>query len=364
MVLHLTPPPPYLQDGRSGKRPTLVLVQALRALAALFVVFHHAQFDAEHFGGPAGFTPNRALPWEVGVDIFFVISGFVIVHASRGLFGRAGAARTFVARRLIRIVPLYWLATALFLVAGLVLPRALNSPPPAAADIVASLLFVPYVNGLGNAQPVFSLGWTLNYEMAFYLVFAAAIAAALSRRTAVLVVALFFAGLVGVGAVVALPMPLSFWANPMVLEFVFGMGLALARDTGGRPGLILRAVLVLIATRMLQDDLTQDGIARAFAWGVPAAMLVAAAVFGPEPRLPEPVARALVLLGDASYALYLFHPFALRAARIALAGREVGPSVYIALSMAAAVILAIAVHLAFEKPVMRYLRRRLAGDAR
>lgn len=354
MVLHLAPPPPAPAD-----RQRLVLVQALRAIAALFVVFLHAQYDAIHFTGPAGFALLRPLPWEVGVDIFFVISGFVIVHATRGQFGKAGASGGFLARRLIRVVPLYWLATGLFLLVAFARPGALNSLPPSGAEIAASFLFVPYVNSLGAAQPVLTLGWTLNYEMAFYLVFAAAMAAGLARARTVLMVALFFVALTSLGFLVALPMPLSFWANPMALEFVAGMGIALARDTGGRPGIILRTVLAAVAIRMLHDDLTQDGVERAFALGVPAAMLVMAAVFGPEPRLPAPLARTLVLLGDASYALYLFHPFALRATRLMLSGAGIGPAAYIAIATVAAVVLAVAVHLVFERPVMRYLRGRL-----
>lgn len=355
MVLHLSPPPPYRPD----RGPRLMLVQALRAVAALFIVFVHAQFDAVHFGGAAGFVPVRALPWEVGVDIFFVISGFVIVHATRGQFGRAGAVRTFAARRLIRVVPLYWLATAAFLLVALARPGALNSPPPSPGEIAASFLFLPYTNSFGNAQPVLTLGWTLNYEMAFYLVFAAAMAFAMPRRQTVALVALFFAALTALGVLVALPMPLSFWANPIALEFVAGMGIALARDTGGRPGIILRAVLAAVAIRMLHADLMQDGVERVFALGVPAAMLVMAAVFGPEPRLPSVVARTLVLLGDASYALYLFHPFALRTTRLMLSGMEIAPWTYIAIATAAAVVLAVLVHVAIEKPVMGYLRRRL-----
>lgn len=353
MVLHLTPPLPYAPRGSSR----LVLVQALRAVAALFIVFVHAQFDARHFGGAEGFNPVRSLPWEAGVDIFFVISGFVIVHATRGAFG-PDSARLFMKRRLIRIVPLYWLATALFLGVSLALPGALNSPRPSLAEVGASFLFVPYINSLGAPQPVLTLGWTLNYEMAFYAVFAAAMAIALRRQQTVLVVAVFFAMLSVVGALLSLPMPLSFWANPMVLEFVAGMGIALARDTGGRPGIILRTVLAAAAIRMLHEDLTQDGVDRAFALGVPAAMLVMAAVFGPEPRLPRSLSRILVLLGDASYALYLFHPFALRAVRLMFAGTQMAPWTYIFIGVVSAIALAIAIHLAVEKPVMRYLRRR------
>lgn len=350
--------PPSASQPRSA--PMLVLVQALRAAAALFIVFLHAQFDATHFAGPGAFEAMRPVPWEVGVDIFFVISGFIIVHATRGQFGESGAARAFFARRMIRIVPLYWLATALFLLAALVLPGALNSSPPSVWQIAASFLFFPYVNDVGAAQPVFTLGWTLNYEMAFYLVFAAAMAAAWPRRQTVLAVAGFFGALTLLGLLVPLPMPLSFWASPIVLEFVIGMGIALLRETGARPGIVLRTVLAAVAIRMLHDDLTQDGVERALALGVPAAMLVMAAVLGPEPRLPGWLSRSLVLLGDASYALYLFHPFALRTARIMLSSTAISPLAYIAIVTVASVVLAIAVHLLFERPVMQFFRRRLA----
>ena len=93
----------------------IAVLQVLRAVAALTVVFGHAQHDALVSAMRAGqaFTRNHALPWGAGVDLFFVISGFIMVHASERLFGREGAARAFMLRRLIRIVPLYWLlATA------------------------------------------------------------------------------------------------------------------------------------------------------------------------------------------------------------------------------------------------------------
>ncbi|MFC0219287.1 acyltransferase family protein [Pseudochelatococcus lubricantis] len=354
MLLRMSPP----GRGPAGTAQKLVLVQMLRAAAALFVVFHHAQFDAAHFAPQGGFTPSRALPWEAGVDIFFVISGFIIVHSSRRLFAAPGARMTFLKRRLIRIVPLYWLASAAFLAVSLSLPAVLNSPRPGLSEVIASFLFWPYVNSAGVAQPMLSLGWTLNYEMAFYLVFALAIA--LPGRHAVLAVALFLSALVGLGTLVALPMPLAFWADSLVFEFVFGMGIAMLREAGGRPGIVLRVVLFSAAIRMLQADLTQDDIVRAVAWGVPAAMLVMAAVYGPEPRHPPLLGRLIVLLGDASYALYLFHPFALRATRLILSGMDVGPWGYVAIALPMAMMLAVAVHLLIERPVMRGLRRLLS----
>ena len=86
----------------------LVPVQVLRALAALSIAMLHAQHDAGTLAERLGqsFTPIDAFPWEAGVDVFFVISGFIMVHASAPLFGRAEARSTFLVRRVARIVPI------------------------------------------------------------------------------------------------------------------------------------------------------------------------------------------------------------------------------------------------------------------
>ncbi|MBV9537584.1 MAG: acyltransferase, partial [Acidisphaera sp.] len=97
-------------------------IRILRAVAALMVVLAHAQDDASHEALKAGatFARTHLLPWVAGVDLFFVISGFIMVHASERLFATPGGPATFLARRVIRVVPLYWGVTSLAL-AGLLL---------------------------------------------------------------------------------------------------------------------------------------------------------------------------------------------------------------------------------------------------
>ena len=90
------------------------------------------------------FEPLEALPWAAGVDVFFVISGFVMVHASRGLFARPGASGVFLARRLARIVPLYWGTTTLYLAVALAAPCLLNSALLEPWPVLASYLFIPF----------------------------------------------------------------------------------------------------------------------------------------------------------------------------------------------------------------------------
>ncbi len=110
----------------------LLHIQFLRGLAALSVAFLHAQHDAGSLAARTGqaFEPFTRLPFMAGVDVFFVISGFIMVYASRPLFGKPEARGIFLARRLARIAPLYWAVTTLYL--AIALDRARRLEPAAA----------------------------------------------------------------------------------------------------------------------------------------------------------------------------------------------------------------------------------------
>ncbi|GGC88188.1 acyltransferase family protein [Chelatococcus reniformis] len=362
------PPSSKAVASAPGGQPTLLGLQVLRALAALAVAIHHVQHEAAQLVAQDGrsFSASHVLPWLAGVDVFFVISGFIMVLSSARLFARPGASRVFLSRRLIRIVPIYWAATGLFLVVMLLTPQALNSPRPEVWQVVASLLFIPYARPDGLVQPVYSLGWTLNYEMLFYVLFGAAIG--LPRHLAVAAVTALLALAVALGlALGPLPEPLAYWTQPIVLEFVLGMGLGLLYARGVRLPLAVRAGLAVAALLALHADLPQTGAFGAFGnvigYGVPGALLVVAAAFGHAPGKPPRFETALATLGDASYALYLVHPFAIRFASQALVAAHLAPNVpaaaFIAVGLVVAVAAALAVHRWFEQPVLRLLRRRV-----
>jgi peptidoglycan/LPS O-acetylase OafA/YrhL len=341
-------------------------IQALRAIAAFMVAVHHVQYDAVALAQRSGavFQPSTVLPWMAGVDIFFVVSGFIMVHASAGLFGRPGGARTFLERRIARIVPLYWAATTLFLLIGLALPAVLNSGVPSFAQIAASYLFWPSASTVGLVQPVYSLGWTLNYEMLFYVLFAAGLL--LPARLTLAAVAAALAILVGAEALAGpLPLPFGFWGQPIVLEFAAGMGLALLWRGGLRLGHTARAAVAAagVATLLFGPHLAPGG-----AWsnlavhGSAAVLLVLAAASGAARSEPSLPVRALSAVGDASYALYLVHPFVIRGLREVFVHAGLGsPGLFIGLALAGAVLAALAVHHGFERPATAWLRRRLGA---
>lgn len=356
----------------------LETVQILRAVAALMVAALHVQHDAASLAMRTGesFAVSNALPWMAGVDIFFVISGFIMVHAARASFAQPGATRIFLARRAARIAPIYWLATSLMLAVAIVLPGALNSTTPVWGEIAASYLFLPYQRVDGLVQPVFSLGWTLNYEMFFYVLFGLCLA--LPRRLAVAAAIAILVALVTLGALVALPVAPAFWSRPIVLEFALGMVIGLARAEGLRLPGPARLALAALGAALLAADLGdgggQTGWTSVFAYGLPAACLVAACGLGDPARqragaraLP---ARAAVALGDASYALYLLHPFVSRGLRIVIerAGLAdwfgpagVGVYGFVAMALVVAGVVALVAHRAFEVPVTRAARRLLGG---
>jgi peptidoglycan/LPS O-acetylase OafA/YrhL len=363
--------PQCAKSGASTADPCvskLLHVQLLRAFAASSVAMLHAQNDAASLAVRFGqaFEPPDRFPWAAGVDVFFVISGFIMVHASRDLFCNRDARAIFLSRRIARIVPLYWAVTTLYLITAIAAPSLLNSAILEPWPVIASYLFIPFARPDGLAQPLYSLGWTLNYEMAFYAVFALAIVFA--RRRAVLGLTGLMATLVAVGAAVPLPQPFAFWTDPIILEFAFGLLLGLFEAEGMRLGRAARAGLVLAGVVILSVDFARpEGLIvlpRVLAWGLPAMLLVAAAALGFERTAPPgPVARFGVAVGDASYALYLLHPFSIRAGR-EFATRTglaalLGPWGYIAFALAGAIAVSLAVHRWFERPTTIQMRRWL-----
>ncbi|MGE7415630.1 acyltransferase family protein [Methylobacterium tarhaniae] len=345
-------------------RPSpLPLIQVLRALAALMVAAGHAQFEVAGLAARAGlpYAPAGWLPWPAGVDMFFVISGFIIVHAAASLHGRPDARKLFLAHRIARVVPLYWLATTLYLALAWARPGLIGAGAEGPAYLAASYLFWPMARADGAVQPLYSLGWTLNYEMAFYALFALALP--WGRRGAVVGVLALLAGLVLIGLTAGpLPVPLAFWSDPIVLEFGCGAALALARQEGLRLPGPARLALVGLGLALLSLAGEAPALPRCLAWGGPAVLLVAAAGLGPSGPAAGRL-RPAVIVGDASYALYLAHPFVVRASRVIAEATGVaaslGPGTLVAAILALATAAAILLHRNVERPLTRAARALL-----
>jgi exopolysaccharide production protein ExoZ len=319
-------------------------VQLLRAIAAIAVVTHHIRL----FGNGA---------W--GVDLFFVISGFIMCYVTED------SGRRFFAKRLIRIVPLYWTGTLAVFCVALVFPSLLDHTTADFVDLLKSLFFIPFKKG-HNTVPVLFLGWTLNYEMLFYLLFSLSMALSHKRRAvvaSVLLIAMAVAGL----WVPDHPVPLKFFTRPIILEFAFGMicyelfiGTAAQRmrnRTLASRLLWTLAGAIFIVCMPLATLFApfEDPVIR---WGVLAALSFYCVLHGLSGlKLPA----AIVIIGDASYSLYLFHPYVIQLfTKMSAAFSGTGPLAY---SMAVLVIalccaLSVISYKYLERPITEFLRKR------
>ena len=311
-------------------RATLLNVQTLRALAAFMVVCVHIQALALMAGAPAKVTEAG----NAGVDLFFVISGFIMVFTTgRKPMGPAA----FFGARLRRIAPLYWSVTlAVFLVARLA-PSLVQNTPTDLGRLLASILFLPDLRPDGTMRPVVFVGWTLNFEMAFYVLFALGLAARRRWLGIVGTVGALIAAVAWGQAVHPAEPVLGFYTQPMALEFALGMLLGLAWPRLKPPPwakwpLVLAGVAAFAL--MLAAPELWPGMDRLIAFGLPAGVIVAACLMlelqGWAIRW-----RWVKALGAASYAVYLSHFFVTQA--VILVAHKAGLHGPLAAGLAAAV---------------------------
>ncbi len=305
----------------------LLSIQYLRALASVAVVFSH--------------TLPRAFALQAGVDVFFVISGFILWS----IVGKPTTPLVFWRQRLVRVVPLYWIAT---LVMGL-------HQGAGVVPIAKSLLFWPYFGEQGQIWPVMVPGWTLDYEIFFYAALGALLWLPGRARLAAIAALLVSLALLH-PAIPAGHAPLLTYTSPIILEFLGGIGLAELRRLGRLPHplwAIPLAFLALLALFVPARAAVPEGWARCLAWGLPSLLLVGGAIAwedgGRAMRLP-----GLKLLGDASYAIYLAHPFVLETIGRALHSSPAFLRILVPAVLA--ICFGVGVHLLLERPLMLALR--------
>ena len=287
----------------------LLGLQILRAVAALLVVVDHSILNLiEKAGLSPELTPWASALGNIGVQIFFAISGFIMAYTTRNLFG-AGQSLNFLLRRVFRIVPIYWLVTSIY-----VIRLWLGGDHFSVEEFVTSYLFIPFLDEEGKFRPLYGVGWTLNYEMLFYLVFAVCLA--LPRRIGIFLIFLTLSSLVAAGFVVKFdpvifPV-LAFYTNPIVLCFLGGV-VAYFLSPYFYQLNFASAVSVLLAVGFVSIY----SFAKGLIWLEPAVTLLASSVailVFSRMLFHKWEGRLLVLgtaLGDASFSIYLTHSFLL-----------------------------------------------------
>ena len=304
-------------------------IQVLRAVAACAVAYLHC---SQNLGAGVGREGYGAF----GVDLFFVISGFIMAQVSQGR-----SAAGFIRDRLWRIYPLWWIALLPWL---LLLPRG-------PLVILSSLSLWPIYGG-NYYVPVLQVGWTLSFELLFYLGMACAI---LARAWGPLCIY----GALLLGALTTSSATLHFVGNPLALEFLLGVVVArLPR----RPRFAVFALAGIAAvmittpgTGSARSTLLDPAFAlwRVFQWGLPAALIVWG-VLSSEAMFRRRLFDGPVVIGDASYSIYLVHPLV-----------AYGLDLAWPLKLAAAIAAGLALHFTVETRIMglaRGLRHRTVVD--
>jgi exopolysaccharide production protein ExoZ len=310
-------------------------LQALRFLAASMVAWLHVE---QAGGGPSIYGGALSHVGSFGVDVFFVLSGFIIARTATGK-----SPGEFLWRRLSRVVPIYWLLTVAYLA------FSAGTDKFTWISLVATLTFYPEF-GL----PALNVGWTLCFEMLFYV----ATAWTLYRPRVFAPLALTAFALCWIlrdwiGG------PFRFFGNPLILEFLAGVLIARvnyrSRLAGATAAVAAAAILAFEAAHgigqvnslslLVNGDLALQRVAL---FGAPAACLVFAALQAERKR------GLLSHLGDASYSLYLIHPTVI-AAMIALAPRM--PSyVFAPLALGLSILASVVAYRWIERPLMAAFR--------
>jgi peptidoglycan/LPS O-acetylase OafA/YrhL len=349
--------------GERQNRGKLASVQLLRALAAGYVALAHLALGfADHIGSGLGWRPDSTRAGQIAVALFFVVSGYIMVISSRHLFGRRDARRIFWTRRAVRILPPYWLATALLVLVLIALPRQSVDW----AVVARSLVFVPFWSESGSLRysPLLWPGWTLLYELLFYAVFGLMLGA--GRRGAVLLTAGVLAAIALLGLFVPPENAAAYMlTRPVLLVFIAGIALALLRERGiTLPTWLRLAALAAILPALILVPAPADVTALDFAYvawsGIPA-ILFAIAVLGGDLRVP--LAGLVDRLGDMSYALYLLHIpmgwlWVLTYRRLF---RPEDPWLFLLTLVAATLAISWLFFVHVERPMTRWLNRRLGA---
>lgn len=331
-----------------AKKTTAILpIQYLRGLAALMVVWHHAPRQIpslERFIPSAGGVS--------GVDLFFAISGFIMVVTTTN--SRVGPLE-FIWRRIVRVVPLYWLMTLLMVAIALMVPSIFRTLVVEPDTLFKSLFFVPHFSNSFPDQvfPLLVPGWTLNYEMFFYVMFSLSLLLPANSRIYVLALGFFALVLIGVIAGPFQSAAGRTYTNPILLEFVAGAMIGAAWRRGWVMLPISVALILLVIGFAL---LMFRGV---HPWGAVcgSALILWAAL---TPKLADLKSCLLEAIGNASYSLYLTHIFTLgiiRSIWIKFLTDEptlLTAGLYMCIAIIGSTIVALAVYRFVETPLLRF----------
>lgn len=360
-----TPTSAAEMPGKTGG--TLVGIQLLRGIAALLVVFEHYVGTSMERGFAIDGLQGTGVG-HVGVDIFFVISGFIMEYTCGGKPYRLGDRSVFILRRMIRILPLYWAMTVLAFAITLIFSSAVHSHPTW-NQLLMSMLVLPGRDATGTYGYVITMAWTLTYEFYFYILFCLFLPMPPRTRLLALAALFGFATLAGEAFTPVNPL-FGILTNPIVFEFLLGCMLAQLLRAGKSISMLTGLVFAVTAIGILLLELkttTDNSWVRLALWATPAALLVYATVLvrrgSVQTTLRSFFVPAFEHVGNISYSLYLSHFFAI-AVFVRLYGSlsryfDISPWLAGAALFGACILVAQICYLLIERPSRAALQARL-----
>jgi exopolysaccharide production protein ExoZ len=345
----------------------ILSVVYLRAICAVFIVLFHAAGRDDITGSGNSKIEQVFSLGASRVDIFFVISGFVLFIATASRGGEAPGA--FLIRRIMRIAPLYWLFTLVLAFAALGWPKLFPNLNPTAQDIALSLFFIPHFSASkpDKIWPILVQGWALTYEVIFYLVFAVALFA--RRANWLPIIAMLFVGAVLTGLLVQPTSAVGITVtDPVLLEFLGGAAFGQLWLKGWRLSRLASWTLFGLALTglVLGTWAAQIWVPwRAAFLGVPALMIVMGCVMLDADR-PWRKRPWLQEIGQASYSIYLIHGIVISVVAKAFQltkladGSVASGLLFVAICGGAATLAGIASWRMIEKPLADWVKAALA----
>jgi exopolysaccharide production protein ExoZ len=345
---------------------TIQNIQALRGIAVLLVVLFHLVIIEQKYGGSKTILPDFLKFGMFGVDLFFVISGFVMATITRGKFQNTNQAIRFLYHRVSRIYPTYWVYS--FLVLGIFFfnPLLVNSSQGNEVNVLASFLLIP-----SETLPLVMVGWTLIHEMYFYLVLFF-ILLFNQEKNFYKAMLLWVVVVIVVDVTLELNSPLARLVfNPLTIEFVLGCFLAIhfyhENYKPFKGGLLLFVALVGFMAAIYGQNIYHhstgyidpEGWWRILIYGVPSLLIVFSCVNAE--RNGFVIHSSLITIGDASYSIYLSHVLTLSAAGriwgIFSSDLSWGNYVIIVILLVLAILVGILSYRYVEKPLLTYSRK-------
>ena len=287
-------------------------IQALRGIAVMLVVFFHLTFIENKYGHGLTILPHIFNVGAAGVDIFFVISGFIMIAVTQNQFQKQNAVTHFLAHRITRIYPLYWFYNVLVLLVMFIHPSWINQSQDHQYDFVRSFLLLPM-----SEWQLLLVGWTLIHEMYFYVVIALLLFFPEKHLPKLLCIWLAFV-IVSNLCINSDSPTIIIMSHPLTCEFIAGCFITRLLFISNKiPAwiiLITGSILLLVAYSCYYHysaNLYPYGWIRIGLFGIPSFLLVYAGVALERNAVLLP--RILCKLGDASYSIYLSHILVLSA---------------------------------------------------